>query len=1014
MIHTQKSNALHETLHVHIVIERDDNTIISTVIAAIDSPDRLINVTINENLTYALLNTGSDKTFITSKLLRQWKFSYDTQSTSKVSLADNSTLKLKVSSMVYYYWLEKNDDLVAPVIIGMDVFTCHSSFTINFKGNKEPLKLCLATKSMKCSTYALIPGIDINKIKPVATTSRRIPKNVSVITDEINRLLKKDIIQVSRSPWRAQCFVVSTGNKNRLVIDYSNTINLHTPLDSYPTPRIDDLILKIAVHKIFSTIDLKSAYHQVRIRPEDYKLTAFEANGKLYEFKRLPFGCTNAVRIFQRVMDEFIQDNKLENTYAYLDDIIIGGKDAQEHDKNLSRFLHAAKIANIEINEEKSNFKKTHIEFLGHIIENGTIKPDPKRYEALMNMPEPRSLKELNRMIGLFAYYAKWIHNCTALALPLTQARDNFPTKGLTPHAKEAIKILKNKLVEACLASPYLKVSLTIETDASDSALEGTLLQLGRPVAFFSRTLTNAERKHAIVEKEAAAIVECCRRWRHLINSVPYINIITDQRSISLNFNKQNATKIKNEKSTRWRLELADINYTISYRPGNQNIVADALSRCCSIVNNTKAFYSIHSQLCHPGVTRMIHYCKTRNLPYSTAEIKQLTNQCTTCNELKPRFYKPPTGRLTQATRPWERLSMDFVGPLQSTTTNKYILVVVDEYSRYPFAFPCQDISAETVIRHLLSFFSLFGAPSSIHTDRGTQFESLKIKVFLEKNGVIKTRTTPYHPQGNGQCERINGTILQAVSLALKTLSLGKEKWEIILQMALSSIRGLLCTVTNETPHQRMMNFQRASIIGTVSPNFLTEQDSTILYRRQVRMKGVPLVDRVQLLETISPHYARIKFQNGKIDTVSTKDLAPLEDLNPPTESVQQQSGDLNIEQMINNTSNSINRNQEELNETNEVTSSQLVENSIIDSIPCNQSPTTAVPSQPMQKVTTPENLTNIPSRTGRVTKRPNQNIHERLFNYGLQQYYYYGYVECMELSNAKDANALYSANSDP
>lgn len=191
--------------------------------------------------------------------------------------------------------------------------------------------------------------------------------------------------------------------------------------------------------------------------------------------------------------------------------------------------------------------------------------------------------------------------------------------------------------------------------------------------------------------------------------------------------------------------------------------------------------------------------------------------------------------------------------------------------------------------------------------------------------------------------------------------------------MALSSVRGLLCTVTNKTPHQRMMNFQRSSIVGTVLPNFLTEQDSTILYRRQVRMKGDPLVDRVQLLETISPHYARIKFQNGKIDTVSTKDLAPLEDLNPLTEIVQQQSGDLNNGEMNinNNISNSININQEELNETNEVTPSQLIENSIIDSIPYNQSPTTVIPSLPIQKSTTPEACTNIPSRTGRVVKRP-------------------------------------------
>jgi transposase InsO family protein len=405
-------------------------------------------------------------------------------------------------------------------------------------------------------------------------------------------------------------------------------------------------------------------------------------------------------------------------------------------------------------------------------------------------------------MIGLFAYYAKWIQNCTELTLPLTQARECFSSQGLTIHAQEAIKILKNKLVESCLASPDFTLPLTIETDASDKALGGTLLQLGRPVAFFSRTLSNAEKKHAIVEKEAAAIVECCRRWKHLINSVPNINIITDQRSISLIFNKQGSTKIKNDKLTRWRIELADINYTISYRPGHENTAADALSRCCSIQNTSKTLYNLHSKLCHPGIKRMLHYCKTRNLPYSTSEIKQLINKCNICNQLKPRFYKPPTGRLIQSTRPWERLSMDFIGPLQSTTANKYMLVIVDEYSRYPFAFPCHDITAETVIRHLLSLFSLFGSPSSIHADRGTQFESVKLLQFLERNGVIKTRTTPYHPQGNGQCERTNGTILKAISLALKTLNLGKDKWEVVLQMALSSIRGLLCTELHKRPRK--------------------------------------------------------------------------------------------------------------------------------------------------------------------------------------------------------------------
>ena len=259
-------------------------------------------------------------------------------------------------------------------------------------------------------------------------------------------------------------------------------------------------------------------------------------------------------------------------------------------------------------------------------------------------------------------------------------------------------------------------------------------------MAFFSRALSNAEKKHAIVEKEAAAIVECCRRWKHLINSVPNINIITDQRSISLIFNKQISRNIKNDKLIRWRLELADVNNTISYRPGHENIAADALSRCCSIQSTSKTLHNIHFQLCHPGIKRMLHYCKTRNLPYLTTEIKQLTNNCNTCKELKPRFYKPPTGRLIQSARQWKRLSMDFVGPLQSTTTNKYMLVVVDEYSRYPFGFPCHDITTDTVIRHLLASSHFLVQ----YTPIGRLFESVKLQKFLERNGVIKTSTTPY------------------------------------------------------------------------------------------------------------------------------------------------------------------------------------------------------------------------------------------------------------------------------
>jgi len=200
----------------------------------------------------------------------------------------------------------------------------------------------------------------------------------------------------------------------------------------------------------------------------------------------------------------------------------------------------------------------------------------------------------------------------------------------------------------------------------------------------------------------------------------------------------------------------------------------------------------------------------------------------------------------------------------------------VDEYSRFPFAYPCKEITADTLITNLLQVFSIFGCPSAIHSDRGAQFESDKFNQFLLSNGIVKTRTTPYRPQGNGQCERTNATICKAICLSLKENNLHKSQWSKVLPQALASIRSLLCTATNQTPHERLFTFQRTSKFGEDLPTFLTNKDSTVLYRLHLKGKGDQPTQKVTLLETISPYFSRVKFDNGRESTVSTRDLAAL------------------------------------------------------------------------------------------------------------------------------------------
>ena len=147
---------------------------------------------------------------------------------------------------------------------------------------------------------------------------------------------------------------------------------------------------------------------------------------------------------------------------------------------------------------------------------------------------------------------------------------------------------------------------------------------------------------------------------------------------------------------------------------------------------------------------------KQKNLHFSFDEVKSTCRECKICEELKPQFYKQTGETLVKATRPWGRIAIDFKGSVKSKLP--YVLVVTDEFSRFPFAFPCRDVSAKTVIQCSAQLFCLFGMPGYVHSDRGSAFMSSELREFLLSRNVATSRTTPYHPEGNSQCERLNST----------------------------------------------------------------------------------------------------------------------------------------------------------------------------------------------------------------------------------------------------------------
>ena len=173
----------------------------------------------------------------------------------------------------------------------------------------------------------------------------------------------------------------------------------------------------------------------------------------------------------------------------------------------------------------------------------------------------------------------------------------------------------------------------TVETDASDFAIGATLNQNGRPVAFHERVLNNAEQKHSSVEKEAYAVIEALRKWKHLLLG-RHFDLVTDQRSVSFMLDLKHASKIKNDKILRWRLELAAYDFTTIYRPDNLNCAPDTFSRATSaavLLPSLKLLQELHKSLCHPGIIRLSHYIKVKNLPYSLGDVKTIVRACRDC-----------------------------------------------------------------------------------------------------------------------------------------------------------------------------------------------------------------------------------------------------------------------------------------------------------------------------------------------------------------------------------------------
>lgn len=436
------------------------------------------------------------------------------------------------------------------------------------------------------------------------------------VETEIQRLLDTGIIRNSKSPYNAPIHIVNNGKKLRLVIDFKK-LNDKTIADRYPIPEQSLVLNSFGTSTYFSTIDLESGFHQIRMKEEDIEKTAFSINNAKYEFVRLPFGLKNAPSIFQRTLDDILREHIGKFCYIYMDDVIIFSKTKQEHAEHIKIILNKLKNSNMTISDTKSVFFAKEVEYLGHIVGNGQIKISPKKIEVIRDYMAPENIRQLRSFLGLANFYRKFIYNYADKAKPLTLIGKDHPNISKHKSAKTKIKlnteqlrsfeILKKEIQNTIeLTQPNTNIPFELTTDASDTGIGAVLSQNNKPIVFISKTLNDTERRYATNEREAYAIVWALQNLKNYLYGRSDTIVLTDHQPITFSIKHENP----NNKLRRWYAFMEECGVTLRYKPGKENVVADALSRQYQINANTIDNETIHSNVSSPA-----QICKRTSKP---------------------------------------------------------------------------------------------------------------------------------------------------------------------------------------------------------------------------------------------------------------------------------------------------------------------------------------------------------------------------------------------------------------
>ncbi|CAJ2673837.1 unnamed protein product [Trifolium pratense] len=350
----------------------------------------------------------------------------------------------------------------------------------------------------------LVPGAE-----PISTAPYRMsPLELKELKAQLEELLQKHFIRPSVSPWGALVLLVKKKDGGmRLCSDYRR-LNKVTKKNKYPLPRIDDLLDQLRGATIFSKIDLRSGYHQIRIKNSDIPKTAFRTRYGHYEFLVMPFGVTNAPAVFMNYMNRIFQPYLDKFVVIFIDDILNYSHNPQEHAKHLRIVLQTLREKKLFAKLSKCEFWMSEVKFLGHVISQGGVAVDPSEVEAVLNWERSKNISEVKSFLGLPGYYRRFIMRFSQIALPLTRLTRKETPFVWNEECEQSFQKLKEKLTKSpVLTIPDPTQKYEVYCDASKKGLGCVLMQQRKVVAYASRQLKSHEENYPTHDLELAAIV---------------------------------------------------------------------------------------------------------------------------------------------------------------------------------------------------------------------------------------------------------------------------------------------------------------------------------------------------------------------------------------------------------------------------------------------------------------------------------------------------------------------------